>query len=477
MPTKTPSASPNDKTLEIIRFFDAPASLVFAAWTDRQHVIKWLAPIGFVVTHAEADVRPGGAWKSCMRSPQGEDLWVGGVYQQVIPDARLVFTHAWLDPQGNPRHTTLVEMLLEESDGKTRMTFRQGEFMSIESRDGHVGGWSESFDKLQALLLGTQMDSSGTPLETSDINPDREIVYTRLLDAPRELVFSMWTDAAHLDKWWGPRGFTTTTSEIDVRTGGRWRHVMRGPDGQEFPNDIRYVEVNRPRRIIYEHVLWPFFTAVVTFLDVNGKTRLTKRMIFADSALRQQVAQEFGAVEGLKQTIDRLGEHLQSEQSAASAFVMSREFAAPREKVFAAWSQPKHLAQWLGPRGWETVSSTMDFRPGGTYHYCMSMPNGQQLWGKFVYREIDPPNRLEWVHSFSDADGGLQRHVFDPNWPLEILSTVTFEERGAGTLVTLRWLPINASPPEIAAFEAAKKSLEGGWTMSFSQLAEYLPQL
>jgi uncharacterized protein YndB with AHSA1/START domain len=139
---------------------------------------------------------------------------------------------------------------------------------------------------------------------------DREIVASRLFDAPRELVFEMWTDPKHVAQWWGPRGFTTTTYEMDVRPGGVWRFVMHGPDGVDYQNKIVYIEVARPERLVYSHSDGAQFHATVNFVDKRGRTELTVRMVFDSAAERERVAKEFGAVEGLTQTLERLAEIL-----------------------------------------------------------------------------------------------------------------------------------------------------------------------
>jgi uncharacterized protein YndB with AHSA1/START domain len=139
---------------------------------------------------------------------------------------------------------------------------------------------------------------------------DRLLVATRMFDAPPELVFDAWTDAKHISQWWGPIGFTTITSEMDVRPGGVWRHVMRGPDGREYPNEIVYVEVLRPKRIVYDHLSPPRFTSTATFVELGGKTSLTVRLVFASVAEREKVVKEYRAGEGLIQMMERLGEYL-----------------------------------------------------------------------------------------------------------------------------------------------------------------------
>jgi uncharacterized protein YndB with AHSA1/START domain len=104
--------------LVITRSFDAPRSLVFKAWTEREHLVHWSAPKGFTITHSEGDLRPGGAWRACMRSPDGVDLWLGGVYREIVEPERLVFTHAWEDADGKRGHETLVTVTLTEHAGR-----------------------------------------------------------------------------------------------------------------------------------------------------------------------------------------------------------------------------------------------------------------------------------------------------------------------------------------------------------------------
>lgn len=139
---------------------------------------------------------------------------------------------------------------------------------------------------------------------------DREISATRHFQAPRELVFKMWTDREHISNWWGPRGFTTTTSEMDVRPGGVWRFVMHGPDGRDYPNEVVYREIVEPERISYSNVSLPPFETTVTFVDKGAGTEVTARMEFESAELSNRVAKDHGAVEGLQQTLARLDEEV-----------------------------------------------------------------------------------------------------------------------------------------------------------------------
>jgi uncharacterized protein YndB with AHSA1/START domain len=148
-----------------------------------------------------------------------------------------------------------------------------------------------------------------TSATSTSSTADREIVTTRLIDAPRELVYEAFTDAKHVGHWFGPDGFTTTTQSMDVRPGGRWIFVMRGPDGTDWPNVVTYQEVSPPSRLRYLHgddKEPDMFNVLVTFDDQAGKTALTMRALFKTAAAREFVVRERGAVEGAKQTVARL---------------------------------------------------------------------------------------------------------------------------------------------------------------------------
>lgn len=157
--------------------------------------------------------------------------------------------------------------------------------------------------------------ASASTASASSATADREVVITRILDAPPELVFKTWTDPEHVDKWWGPTGFTNETFEMDVRPGGVWRYVMHGPDGVDYPNKIVYLEVAKPERLVYDHGsdgegAEPDFRVTVTFADEGGKTRLTMRSVFPTAEARDYVVREFKAIEGGNQTLDRLAQYL-----------------------------------------------------------------------------------------------------------------------------------------------------------------------
>ena len=165
-----------------------------------------------------------------------------------------------------------------------------------------------------------------------------------------------------------------------------------------------------------------------------------------------------------------------SEKAESNDFVISRVFEAPRELLWRCFIEPEHMRQWWGPKGSTVVASKMDLRIGGTYHGAMRDPSSRVMWAKFVYREIVPPERLVWVHSFSDENGDLARHPLSPTWPLELLTTVTFEDEPDGkTKLALRWSPLNATAEEQKTFVASHDGMTQGWNGSFERLASYLP--
>ena len=156
-------------------------------------------------------------------------------------------------------------------------------------------------------------------------------------------------------------------------------------------------------------------------------------------------------------------------------FVISRVYDAPRARVWKAWTEPEQLKKWWSPRGFKTHTCKVDLRPGGVFLYGMTAADGSDMWGKFVYREIAAPKKLVFIVSFSDPKGGVTRHPSSPGWPLQILSTVQFDEQGAGkTRVTVAWLPHEATDAERKTFEDGRDSMNQGWTGTLDQLTDYL---
>ncbi len=160
-----------------------------------------------------------------------------------------------------------------------------------------------------------------------------------------------------------------------------------------------------------------------------------------------------------------------------SVFRISRTVDAPLDRVWKAYTDQDALMAWFGPQGFSMPHSRYDFRPGGEFHYCLRTPTGFEMWGKWVFVAIEPPRKLSMIVSFSDASGGLTRHPMSAAWPLQTLSTTTFEDLGGKTHVSIEWAPHESDADEIAAFHAGHASMAQGCNGTFQQLEAYLAQM
>ncbi len=160
--------------------------------------------------------------------------------------------------------------------------------------------------------------------------------------------------------------------------------------------------------------------------------------------------------------------------SAKKDFVISRVFDAPLELMWKVWTDCNHLKHWWGPKGFTVRVCKLDLRPGGLLHYCLNGPDGKDMWGKFVFREIEKQAKLVFVNSFSDENAATARHFAHECWPLEMLSTILFTKEGNKTRVTVSWIPLNATEAESKTFYDNFESMNQGWGGTFDQLAEYL---
>ena len=298
---------------------------------------------------------------------------------------------------------------------------------------------------------------------------DCELTLTRVLDAPRELVFRMWTDPIHVAKWWGPVGFTNPVCEMDVRPGGALRIVMRAPDGTEYPMIGTFRDVRAPERLAFA------FTAVdadgnplidglttVIFTEKDGKTELT-----VQTRAVALVPRAAGMLEGMDagwhQMLDRFDEEAGDAWRRATGqpvhrpVVITRTFDALRERVFAAWTDPAQAARWMGPHGFTTISCEMDVRPGGRWRRSMRAPAGTVSCKSGVYREVRAPERLVFTYADEDAAG---------NTGPETVVTVTFAEVAGKTELTLHHA--------FLATVALRQSHHQGWAGSLDRLAGHL---
>ena len=167
--------------------------------------------------------------------------------------------------------------------------------------------------------------------------------------------------------------------------------------------------------------------------------------------------------------------NLDFEYGEGSSFALCGIFDAPRETAFKAWTEAERLGKWWGPKGMPIRVARLDPRPGGMFLYAMRRPDGDEMWGRFVYREVVAPERLVFLSSFSNEQGEITRApFFDGGWPLEVLNTVTFADRGGKTLLSLRGVSHEATAEERKTFEGGRDSMKGGFTGTMEQLESYL---
>jgi uncharacterized protein YndB with AHSA1/START domain len=324
------------------------------------------------------------------------------------------------------------------------------------------------------------MATAKSPTLTIILPSDREIVMTRVFDAPRELVFQAHSSCEHLANWFGPRRYTLSVCDMDFRPGGKYRFVHSG-DGQEHGFRGEFREIVEPERIVwtfeYEGMPGHISVDTLTLEDLGGgRTMLTARSLF-DSVEDRDGMLQSGMEEGATESWDRLAEHLDVMKGAAPAalgggLVIERIFDAPRDLVWKAWTDPEHVKLWWGPKGFTAPVVQADFRVGGAYLYCMRSSEGQDYWSTGVYRDIVPQERFVATDSFADEHGNVvpaSHYGMPADFPLEMLVTVTFEDLGDKTRMILR----HEGMPADEMGEMASQ----GWNESLDKLAEVLANI
>ena len=295
------------KSITITRIFNAPRQLVFEAWLDAKHLQQWWMPRGF--TNPKCDLKNS---KTLGRAEQGSELHItsyhpdfgempmGARYDEILPIEKIVFiTSAFPDGAGGYQlegHNTL--QFSDEPAHKTKLVLTAAIVKAGPGLEGALAGmdpgWAETLDRLGESVEDTS---------------DREMRITRVVDGPRELLWRIWTEPDHLKEWWGPNGFTNTIHKFNLAPGGEWSLTMHGPDGTDYPNQIRFVEIIPNERLIYDHGQpedGGSFRTFVYFTDEGGKTRITMKGIFKTVEYLQLVIEKYGALEGQKQHIARM---------------------------------------------------------------------------------------------------------------------------------------------------------------------------
>lgn len=160
--------------------------------------------------------------------------------------------------------------------------------------------------------------------------------------------------------------------------------------------------------------------------------------------------------------------------NATGVFEISRAFKAPRDLVWKAYGEADRLQRWWGPKGCDLRVATLEFRRGGFFHYEMAFGDGHAMWGRFIYRDMVAPERIEFITSFANPDCGLIRAPFSDLFPLETMNSVTMTESGGETLVSIASTPHGATAEERAFFNGMFSSMNQGYSGTFDQLEAHL---
>jgi len=295
----------NSYCVSFSRLIAAPRKLVWQAWTEPAHLAAWWGPSGFTNPRCEVDAHNGGALRIDMRGPDGTIYPMSGVFLEVVPIERLVFQSSALDDKAAALFDVMNVVTFAEEGETTRLTL-EARAVAIHHDSapdylkGMDAGWRQTVERLAAWCAEHPASRS-------------EMVVSRVIEAPRDLVWRAWTDPAHLPRWWGPQGFSCETKEIDIREGGRWRFTMIGPDGTRYPNRLVYESIVAAERIVYVidndgGGMTPF-RSTASFEDLGTSTRVTMRVVFDSPETRADV-EKFGALEGGRSTLACLAEYV-----------------------------------------------------------------------------------------------------------------------------------------------------------------------
>jgi uncharacterized protein YndB with AHSA1/START domain len=275
-------------------------------------------------------------------------------------------------------------------------------------------------------------------------DPHLELRSQRVVHAPQELVFRAMTEVDHLQRWWGPAGFTTSTEEFDPRPGGQWRFTMRAPDGRLFRNRVVFDAIESPSRIVYRQVPEPgadpvSFEVTVELGAQRNETAVSMTFRFATAELRRRIVETSQAERGNRETLNRLEAHLHSTRHPtavvidpdAPEFRTVRDLSAPVARVWDALTKPEQVARWWGGIGeaGRTEVPRFELEVGGAWSCIERTASGEALVFGGTFREISPPSRLVFTHrcAVEGFEGG------------EALVSVDLQEHDGGTRLSMTW--------------------------------------
>jgi uncharacterized protein YndB with AHSA1/START domain len=427
----------------ITREFAAPRELVFQAWTDPKHLAQWWGPRGFTNPVCEWDVRPGGKIYDVMRAPNGTDYPMGGEFREIAPPEKLVFTSGALDDKGVLLFEFLHTVTFAGRADKTTLTIKSRVLSTTAGADKYIGGFeagmTQSLEKLAEHLSGNAL------------------VVERVFDAPIARVWKALTVPEEMARW------SFDIKKFEPKVGFEFQMIVEH-EGVVYDHRCRVTAAIPEKKLAYT---WRYEghegDSLVTFeLFAEGaRTRLKLTHTGLDSFPKLPAFARGNFMGGWTSLI---GTSLMTfvEGTDGREIIISRDFDAPRELVWEAWTNPKHVVNWWGPRGFTTTIEVMDVRPGGVWRQTMRGPGGTEYPNQSVFVEVVKPERIVFKHGGGRA-GGPGVH-FQMMWTFDAL-----EPRK--TRVTIRQVYTTAADRDLVAKEFG--AVEGG-KQTLERLSEYL---
>jgi uncharacterized protein YndB with AHSA1/START domain len=430
----------------ITREYAAPRELVWLACTEAEHLAQWWGPRGFSAPVCEWDAKPGNKIYVVMRAPNGTDFPMGGQFHEVLAPEKLVTTTGALDDQGELMFEFRHTLTLVEQDGKTKLTMRS-RLLKVNSPDAakYIGGFEAG--------MGQSLERLTEVVE--------KIPFTieQIFDAPVALVWRALTTPADLSRWY----FDLINFRPEV---GCDFHFVVEHEGNTYDHRCKVTEVIPQKKIAYT---WRYHghggNSLVTFeLFADGgktKLKLTHEGLETFPKTPQFARKNFvrGWTGLIGSELSDLVEHFDRE------IFIARQFAAPRELVWEAMTNPKHVVNWWGPRGFSMTIEALDFRVGGEWKHVLRGPDGAIYPNHSVFKEIVKPERIIFSHG-GKREGG-------PN--VSFVSTWSFEKLAADkTRVSIRLVFPSVAERDFVVKEFG--AIEGG-QQTLERLEEYLPKM
>jgi uncharacterized protein YndB with AHSA1/START domain len=279
--------------------------------------------------------------------------------------------------------------------------------------------------------------------------PGKEMGISRLINAPRELVWKAWTDPEHIRHWWGPSGFTNSISKMELMEGGEWEFIMHGPDGTDYRNKHIYREIKKPEKLVLEHTTAPHFVMTVTFEAQGNKTLVTLHSVFDSEDQLQEVIKVFKADVGMKQNVDRMEEYI-----THMPVIFERVYNASSDKIWKALTDREEMEKWY------FKIAAFKAEPGAEFSFTGQGHKGEQYLHLCEVKEVIPGKKLSYSWKYEGIPGE---------------SLVTFElfPEGDRTKLKLTHSGVESFPQDNPDF--AKESFTGGWDyITGTSLKNYL---